>query len=601
MTFQIAIFLAILSVAFFLFAKEIFSIEISALLVLVLLVLSGIVTKQEAFSSFSSDAIFLIGSLFVMTAGLNKTGVIRKLERALLKIAGRNRSLSYFTILVSVGLISAFVSNTATLAVVIPVVTSLARGLGESPRRWLLPVALASVLGGMTTLVGTSTNIIISGMLPEYNLPQFDLFTPLSISYPIFIFGMGYLFFIAPALLKGSSTTKLSVESGTEFNLRAYTAEFVVLKGSPLVGKRIENCLISSSVDVTILGVVRDKEGILAPRAGMIIASEDHLILEGNIERLNEIKSQFGLEFLGEAKGAIFLQEFGRLQDGTTQTPLKFYEVLVTNRSALVGRTSVEIFLRNRFGLSLLAVNRHGHTSYQRLKDFRFNVGDILVVQFVRAIDNRTLEHLGLVPLQELERESYRTRLAPLATIAFISAIVLGSISSFPLSFSCLIGALVIITSGVLRGNEIYDAIDWRVLIFIGSILCLGKGMEQSGTAELVANLLSTSLDGMAPFVLVLVFLVITAVMTQVLSNQATAVVLIPVAIRLSHEAGINPFLLVMAVTLGASFCFLTPLEPVFMMVHGPGKYRLLDFVRTGALLWLAAILLALYMIIGIW
>ncbi|RMD84315.1 MAG: SLC13 family permease [Candidatus Dadabacteria bacterium] len=595
----VATFLCILFFALILFAKELFPLEISALLVSLILVITGILPYKEALESFSNDALFLIGSLFVLTAGLNKTGVIKAIERSLIRIAGKSKRLAYFIMLISVAVISAFVSNTATLAVVIPIVVSISKSFGDSPRRWLLPIALASVIGGMNTLIGTSTNIIISGMLGQYGLKPFSLFTTTQAAYPILLVGMAYLFFVAPYLISERSEGE-QIDHSQLFNLRAYTSEFVVKKGSPLSNKKIEDSLLSKDADVIIVGISRGKGKLSVPRNATVIHEGDILLLEGNIKKLNEIKEKYGLEFLEETKSDATIKE--TLPGGTLRNELKLHEVLVTERSRLKNRTPVEVFLRNRYSISLLAVNRQGETVHNKLRDFRFLAGDILVIQLLRPIDNRTFDFLGLIPLQELERESYRTQLRFHAIGIFLLSLIIGStVPSIPLSLACLLGAITTVIFGVIKGNELYEVIEWRILIFIASILSLGKAMGLSGAASFLSEVILKYLPVNSPNIAIAAFVLITAIMTQLFSNQATAVILLPLAISFASSSGINPMSLVMAVTLGASLCFLTPLEPVLMMVYGPGRYNLLDFLKVGLVLLVISFFLACYMIPIIW
>ena len=593
------IYLAILVLGFTLFSREIFPLEISALLILCLLVLSGILTKQEAFSSFGNESLILIGSLFIMIAALNKTGIIKKIEQQILRFCGTNRNLSFVLILVLVAVVSAFVSNTATLAVTIPIIVSIAESYGESPRRWLMPIAFASVLGGMNSLVGTSTNIIISSLLPEYGLEEFSLFTTAQAGLPILIVGLIYLVVVSPFVMaKGEKEGTKSITR--KYDMRSFTAEIIVLEDSPLVNQMLSQTKIFQEADVTVLGIIRPGRPQLYPRATFTLHAGDRLVVEGNIEKLTDITEEHGLQFDEERKA---LERDKSKEDDSSEerSVVEFHEVLVTASSILNNSTPAEVYLRNRYRISLIAVNRQGVTIRQKLSTLQILAGDILLVQFIGPVDLNTLDYLSLIPLKSLQKERRRTKRAPLAAVVFIGALMIGSITSVPLAISCLSGAILMVIFGILKSDEIYEAIEWKVLLFIGAVLCLGKGMTGSGTAEYLAQVLSTQFATLDPTYSISFFFIITVVMTSLLSNQATAVVMIPLAISTAGALGLEPMPFVMSVTIAASCCFLTPFEPAFMLVYGPGGYKFSDFFKLGFILNILAVAIAICIIPVVW
>lgn len=599
MSYEIGIFVAILTLAFLLFSREIFPLEISGLLVLVLLVYSGILDGTEALGSFGDASIILIGSLFVLISGLNKTGLIKKLEKQLLAIAGSSRWLTLGLIMLLVAFVSAFVSNTATLAVSIPIVVALAEKYGDSPRKWLMPVAFASVLGGMNTLIGTSTNIIISSLLPRYGIGQFDLFTTSTVGLPILALGIIFLIACSHYLLPGDDGSETST-IGLRYGLRPYTAEITVTEESPLCFETLSSCSLFKENGITVMGVLREATAeIQVPRGSLLILPNDRLIVKGEIETLRETLLAQGLEFHDEIKPPDEDNDTERTSKGEKREgyDFGFHEVLVTARSPLNNRTPREANLRGRYRLSLIAINRLGETVRSKLSEVPIVAGDILVVQFLTNIDNNLLDALGLVPLQELKSERARSHLAPFALLIFILSLLLGSITAYPLAITCLSGCVAMAMIGIIRPDEIFQAVEWRVLIFIGSVLCLGKGMEASGTATLLASYLSELFITLDPVYAVCFFFVITVVMTQLLSNQATAVVMIPIAINTATNIGLEPMAFIMSVTIAASCCFLTPFEPAFMLVYGPGRYRFADFFKLGIFLTIIAVAVALYII----
>jgi len=594
MDIMIGVYLTILVLGFFLFAREVFPLEISALLVLVLLVLTGILTAEDAFSSFGNQSIILIGSLFVLIAGLKKTGIIKRVEENLIRISGSNRTLSFVILLCLVAFVSAFVSNTATLAVSIPIIVSIARKFGDSPKRWLMPIAFASVLGGMNSLIGTSTNIIISSLLPDYNIPGFNLFTTAYVGFPILVVGIIYLV-IASKYLIPKDETNFEQSIDVKYDIRSYTAEVLVSEESLLCNVSLENTPLFKEVDITVLSIARKGHPLLYPRAGFIIRSDDRLVVEGNINKLTEITDKYGLKFVEELKTEGTNGSAGDKEKEPKE--LEFHEVLVTPQSLLNNSTPAEVFLRNRYRISLIAINRHGRTLHNELSEVRISAGDILVVQFLGHIDNNLLDYLGLVPLQKLKQERFKSRRASLAAAIFILALITGSVTTLPIALTCLCGVILLVVTKILRVEDVYDAVDWKVLIFIGAILCLGKGMAESGSADFLAFHLSEFLGTVNPHLALTFFFIITVVMTTLLSNQATAVVMVPLAISTAEALGLEAMPFIMSVTIAASCCFVTPFEPAFMLVYGPGGYKFSDFFRLGIILNILAVLVAVYMI----
>lgn len=594
LTLSVITYLSILAVAIYLFVSEKIAIEIAGLIIVVLLIFSGTITKEVAFSSFGNDSIFLIASLYVMTAGLSKTGLLSKLEHVIVARGQQKPQKTFFIILALAGIISSFISNAATMAAILPIVISIAHKLNIPARNWLLPTSFIAVLAGTNTLIGSSTNMVISSLLPRYGLDPLGLFTLTPISLPIFFIGIIYLLFFSRFLVSSNTDTEQSLD--LKYDLRSYTAEVRVLENSPLCGTQIENSALFRQIDVTIIAVSRKDYPVMAPRGGLMIRANDKLIVEGNIKKLTEIRDVYGLKFPEELKALV--TETG---EQVKLDNLKFHEVLVSSKSILASCTPLEVQLRNRYKISLIAINRHGTTLREKLKDVKIASGDILIVQFLSNIQKQDLDYLGLVPLQSIETEVFRVKFAKHAGIIFLASILIGSFTNIAMSLSCLAGALAMVSLGIVRAHEAFENIDWKILIFIGSVICLGLGMENSGSALAIANLLKPLLVTMRPELLIFCFFAISATLTQLLSNQATGVILIPIAVNMSQLLQIDPMPLIIALTMGASSGYLTPLDPPFMLVYGPGGYKFKDFAKVGFFLLLISGAMVTWLVPLIW
>jgi di/tricarboxylate transporter len=581
---EIALFLLILVLALYLFITEKLPVEITALMVMVLLVASRIVPREVAFAQFGNEAIVLIGSLFVLSAALQRAGVMGHLETLIVKASGRSRNLAFFWVLLSIAGISSLMSNVATMSLFLPFIVSLAGRYRESARYWLMPAAFATVLGGTCTLIGTSTNIVVNSALPGFGIAQLGFFDTGLVAFPLLILGICYLLFISAPLL-GSGDSKSNEEVSVQYQLRSYTAEVVIGATSQLADKTIGQSKVFRSLGVTILSIHRDGYPSILPRQSVFLRAGDLLIVEGDIQKLTEVMTRYGLMYPEERKS-----QSEKLNAPTQGQPLELHELLVTSRSPLAFRTPAEAYLRNNYRISLIAITRLGETIREQLSDVRLKPGDLLLVQFVGAMDNRMLESFGLVPLQSLSAPRVSSAQLWTAVLIFISSLTIGSVTSVPLAFSCLVGALTCVITGVLRPQDIYEVVEWRILLFIAGILVLGKGMQESGTAEALGNLLLQSLEGLGPTAILVALMLGTIALTQALSNQAAALLVLPIAAHVAEVSHLQVTPLVIGVTVGASLGFLTPLEPVYMLVFGPGRYKFSDFLRLGGLLTLLCV-----------
>lgn len=590
------VFILIIICAGVLFYRSILPLELCALAIVALLILSGIVPHKEAFSSFGNESVFLIGSLFVLTEGIKRTGLMQRGQDLLLHYSGNNRNVVFIILLLSVALLSAFVSNTATIAIAIPLAGTIARSLDESPGRWLLPLAYASVLGGMTTLIGTSTNIIISGLLPEYGYSSFNLFSLTPVTGLLLIPGLLYLIWPGPLFLGKKDAPSPSVD--VQYDLGAYTTELLIEEDSQLCGASPQNTRFFNEADIVLLAVANKQSTFLPANPAMRFEAGDRLLVEGNIRKLSAIIHERGLRFYDERPSISSDKLRGILPH---EDALDLHELLVTENSLLSGKTPAETFLRNRYKLSLLAVRRHNETIRSRLSQVVLQPGDILLVQFLGPINNEILDFMGLIPLQKIVRERNFIEKAPYVLGLIVVALFLGTATTINLASACLAAVVLMALLRIMPVDEMFNAIEWKILIFIGAVIVIGKGMELSGTAAILGDLLSSLFAGSPAVVVLTFFFLITTVMTSLLSNQATAVVMIPLAIQTAESLGINAWPFIYTVTVASSCCFMTPLEPAFLLVYRPGGYRPIDFIKMGLTLNIIAAVITITAVLYFW
>lgn len=574
------IILILFFVALVLFATEWLPVDVTALLLLSALVLLGLIDPKEAFAGFGSDTVLTLASLFILTQMLLRAGVIEWIGQSLAKKAG-NASGMLRGILSTVAAVSAFTSNTATTAVFLPVVTALSRRAGIPPSQVLMPLAFASILGGSVTLIGTSTNLVVSGALPAAGLKPLGFFELSAVGLPIALVGMLYLFFVAPRLLPKQ-------DAELEDQLRAYLADLTVAEQSPLVGQSLRATGLGRDYGLVVVAVRRGERTIYAPGPEFVIEPGDTLAVEGPTDRILAGKNALG----------VFSKSEQKLQAQTTERVVKLVEVVVLPGSTLIGRTLRESRFRERFGLSVLALHRRNRT-VERLGGLRINVGDVLLIQGGAEKLSTLGDHLAV--LDDLSERQSDLKKAPLALALFGGAVLLGGLGLLPLGVAVVVAVALALAFHLVTPEEAYRSVEWPVLVLVACMLAFGTAFEESGAARFLTQALSHLIEPLGPYGLLGSLFVVTVLLTQPMSNQAAALVMLPLAIGTAKALGYDPRPFVIGITIAASNSFITPLEPSCMLVYGPGRYRFSDFVKVGTGLTLVTLLVAMLIIPRVW
>lgn len=575
----VIILLILFVFALVLFATEWLPVDVTALLLLGSLLGLGLLTPKEAFAGFGSDTALTLASLFILTRVLLRAGVIEWVGLTLARRA-RNAGGMVRGMLGAVAGVSAFTSNTATTAVFLPVVTGLARRAGLAPSRVLMPLAYASILGGTITVIGTSTNLVVSGALPATGLRPLGFFELAWVGLPVALVGLLYLFFVAPRLLPAQ-------DAALEESLRAYLADLTVASDSPLVGQTLRETGLGRDLGLTVVAVRREGSTVYAPGPEFRIQEGDTLAVEGPHDRILTGKSTLGVFSKSEQK----LQVEG-------EAPVRLVEAIVLPGSPLAGRTLRESRFRERYGVSVLALHRRART-VERLAGLRVQVGDVLMIQG----SPERIAALGdyLTVLGDLTEEQRDLRRAPLALLLFGGAVVLGGLGLLPLSVAVVIAVALALALRLVTPEEAYRAVEWPVIVLVACMLAFGTAFEDTGAARVLTGALSGILEPLGPYGLLAALFVVTIALTQPMSNQAAALVMLPLAVGTAKALGHDPRPFVIGITVAASNSFITPLEPSCMLVYGPGRYRFLDFVRVGTGLTLVSFAVAMLVIPRVW
>lgn len=589
MTPEIVVLLSIVVVAVVLFTFEWIPADVTGMGIMITLALTGILPPEMAFAGFGSDTVLMILGLLIMTAALLRTGVVDMAGRAILRQAGTDPRRLLILVTVSVAVLSAFISNTAAAAFFLPIVMGLAIRANASPSLFLLPMAFASILTSSVTLISTSSNIVVSGLMTRYGLDPIGMFELAPVGIPIAVVGLVYLLTIGRRLIPVRTGGR---ELAEEFGLGPYLSEVVVQANSKLAGKTLDESGFGRDLDLTVLGVIREGESPILPQADTRLRAADVLIVEGDREEILKIKDTAGLDIRPDVKHAVAGQE----EEGFVLA-----EAIVMPGSPLIGRTLKSYELRERHGVQALAIHRHGVSLRDKLSRIRLRLGDALLLQGsqerLAALEGRNV--LRVVGAEFENRP--RVRHAWPAIGIFTAAIAVAALEIVPLAVAFMTGAFLTLVTRCLTPEEAYRDIEWKVLILIGSMLALGTAMQETGAAELLASRIVDIAGDSDPVWLLTGFFLLTVVLTQPMSNQAAAIVVLPLAIETAFAASLNPRTFAMMIAVAASVSYLTPLEPACLMVYGPGRYRFVDFLKVGALLTVAIYLIAILLVPRVW
>jgi len=579
--------IGLLACALVLFATEKVSVDVVTLSLLSVLVLTGVLSAEEAFAGFGREVIVMLGSIFVIGAALRETGVLDTLGHLLSRAAGGGTRRLTAGLMCGVGGISAFMNNTTVVAMFLGPVIGVARRMKVPPSRLLMPLAYASILGGTCTLIGTSTNVAVSGALKQAGHGELGMFDMTPVGVMICAAGLLYMMLAGIHLIPERDK---SAQAEGAANLREYLSEVVILPGSPLIGQEI------FSSDFSVLGF----QVIHILRHGVELDLGPHSRFEegdvvrvaGKVENLIRIKKIEGLDIVED----VSLRESGVDMRGASLA-----EVVLTPRSSLVGRTLRTSNFRRRSGRAVLALLRGDQSLKDKMADVVLEAGDLLLVQGPYDRLKTYEENSEMVVITEHAWE-ISARKRGYALLGVFGLVVLASSAGWvPAAAGFLIAALFALLARCITLETAYENIDWRLLILIGGMTAFGTAMTNSGAAEMLAGFITGGLQSWGPHAVLAGFCVLTVLLTQGLSNAAAALVVLPIALRSAESLAVSPVSFGVAVMLSASISVLTPFEPSCILVYGPGKYRFADFVKVGSGLVLCSLAIIIVMVPVLW
>ena len=596
MTPEIAIVLGVITLMFILFVMELFPLDVTALSILAVVLVLGYISPEEAISGFANPAVITIALLFVLSHALQKSGILEYMVIRLNKLTERSRFLGLFVFLISVALASAFVNNTAIVAIFIPLTIRLAQKYNLSPSKLLMPLSYIAIIGGTLTLVGTSTNLLVNSIYVNSisSAPPLGMFEFAKFGLVMLVIGMAYLLIAVPFLIPSRTVTSSLTKS---YHMGGYLTELKVSEESPLVGRTCKERAVNKNYDITVLDILRDGKLISKNIRDTIIYPEDILFVRGSLENFLRMK---------EVEKVTMLTDEKLTQDELIHDDNTLVECLITNKTDLVGKSLMEINFRRRFGSFILAIRREGEILRKKIAHVVLQAFDTLLIYGPIEKIKELSDSGDFIVLGEIEATLQKHKYWWVSVAVIFGAVILAALGIVPILKGALIGAIFLLVIKVITANEAYQSINWQVIVLIAALIPLGIVIQKSGTAFWIATVLNDIANAFNPLVrptvmLSLVYLV-TIILTEMTSNAATAIIMTPIAISSAQQMGLDPRTFVFAVCFAASASFITPIGyQTNLMVYGPGGYKFTDYVRVGLPLAIVLWCIATWLIPILW
>jgi di/tricarboxylate transporter len=563
--------------------------DIVALISLFLLVLAGIVPKDHAFTGFGHPAVVTVAAVLIISRALMNSGLIDVIASWVLKV-GKKLIVQIFVLTLVVAVASAFMNNVGALAIMMPVALYLARKSGNAPSFILMPIAFGSLLGGMTTLIGTPPNIIIATFRGEELGRSFGMFDFSPVGVGLALIGIAFVSLVGWRLLPKRQGEKSPEDL---FQIDDYITEVRVTKDSRLKGQAVKEIQKLTDADIRILGLIRNKKRIHAPDPDEELKTNDILILEADSDDLKTFINNSGVKLVGG-------KQFRK--DAIGSKEIAITEAVITANSPLVGKTAADIAMRSKYGINLLAIARQEKKMRQRIDNIRFKAGDVLLLQGRLNNINDAIIAMGCLPLAERGLKMGGSQRIMLALGIFGAGIVSVVTGLLPVQIAFPIAALILVLTNIISVREIYTSVDWPVIILLGAMIPVGEALETTGGAELLAGQIMSIGNDFPAWATLTIVLVVTMFLSDIINNAATVVLMAPIGISIGHGLGasVDPFL--MAIAVGGSCAFLTPIgHQSNTLVMGPGGYKFSDYWRMGLPLEVIIVLVGIPLILYFW
>ena len=585
---QIIVFSVLLG-ALVLFALGKWRFDMVAVLALLAGSIFGVIPLDQAFMGFGHPAVITVAAVLIVSRGLLNSGVVDSISRLLSRV-GENRTLQVVSLTTLVTTFSAFMNNIGALALLLPVAVRMARNSNRSPSFLLMPLAFGSLLGGMTTLIGTPPNIIIATFRTQTGAEPFGMFDFSPVGMGV---ALGGIIFVS--LLGWRLIPQRQGQSSREelFQIKEYVTEVKVPENSKFIAKPLHELENIRDAEITILGLIRGDWRVPAPAKFEILRADDVLIVEADSDSLKTLLDTAQLNLATKApepKEVLGSEDVGVI------------EAVIMPDSAIEGSTPWTLQLRWRYGINVIGVARSGMRLKQRLRNIHFRAGDVLLLQGQTDTLYQTLSTLGCLPLAERGLRLGQPRRIFAALGIFVAALASTTLGLLPVQISFAAAAVSMTLAGLLSVHEVYDSIDWPIIVLLGAMIPVGFALETTGGAQWLATLLVSVSTPMNAVGILIMLLLVTMFLSDLVNNAAATIIMAPIAMSMANELAVSPDSLLMAVAIGASCAFLTPIgHQSNAMVMGPGGYRFGDYWRMGLPLEVIIAVIAVPLIVWVW
>ncbi|WP_093397103.1 SLC13 family permease [Halopseudomonas xinjiangensis] len=576
---------ALLCWVIYAFVREKFSPDVVVAIAVAILLVSTLLSPSDVLSVLSNSAPITIACMFILSAALERTGCVESLGKWLSRMGGGSPLRTLFSLIITALVLSTFINNTPVVAILTPVAVALATQVGSKPSKMLIPLSYATILGGTMTMIGTSTNILVDGVAREMGMEPFGMF---DITFPGMIvatIGVAFIMLIGHRLLPDRESLSKQLRPDQS---RPFMTELLVPQDSPVVNQTISEANLNGDSGIQVLKIFRGDEELSTPVNSTVLSAGDRLVLHANMKDFVELR-QNGLLAFNREQAARF--------ETISTRDVVLAEAIVGRNSRYSHRPMRDLNLTARYGIHVLAIHRHNENIQDNLDDFQLQFGDVMLVEGTPAQIKKFADNGELISLNTVQERAYRRDKAPIAILAVLSVMVLAALKIMPIEGLAMIATAVVIATGCLDTEDAYKAVDWRILSIIFGMLAISIAMDRVGLVSSVVDQVMLLAPLLGPLFMLSFIYLLTSILTEIVSNNAVAVLLTPIAIGVAQQLGADPRPFVVAVMFAASASFATPIGyQTNTFVYSAGGYRFSDFLRIGIplnlMMWLTATLI---------